>query len=79
MQKESAPSAPLTYAERLKLGARSAAPKPASAPTPIAPPASTPATAAAAPKAVAAKAEPKVEVVMDAPEPSTTAANGSVT
>ena len=75
MQKEpSAPSVPLTYAERLKLGSRSS--KPVAAPSPIAPPAPVPAPAA---KTVAAKAEPTVEVVMDAPEPSTTAANGTVT
>ncbi len=79
VQKEiSAPSAPLTYAQRLKLGAPSPAPKQTSGTSVIAPPASAPAPAAAAPKPVAAKAEPTVEVVMDAPETSTATANGSV-
>ena len=69
-----APAVPLTYADRLKLGSRSAAPK--SAPGPVAPP------AAAAPQPAPQKeAEPATEEppAVEAAEASTTAVNGSVT
>ena len=75
VQKEpenSVPTAPLSYADRLRLGPKASGPKAAPVPSPTAPPA-----AAAPPAAIPKAAEPAAETA-DVPEASTTAIDSGV-